>query len=182
MRIAARGVSFMSDRTTYAASTHSSTATLLTARRILPVLLDRFTLRPPFPQRDLHLDMLTEPVVNEPDISIVRLDIDAVTRDAHIERATAAHAAWIIAVFPFVDHLAALVFQPQRMQQPRIDHAAGNTVKGCQLYFCTLGTAGDRINAHDIIADGNARARRLRVPTLPASPGFCTSYRSQIAP
>ena len=63
--------------------------------------------------------MLTEPVVNEPDISIVRLDIDAVTRDAHIERATAAHAAWIIAVFPFVDRLTALVFQPQRMQQPQ---------------------------------------------------------------
>ena len=60
--------------------------------------------------------MLAEPVINEPDISIVRLDINAVTRDAHIERATAAHAAWIIAVFPFVDHLAALVFQPQRMR------------------------------------------------------------------
>lgn len=116
--------------------------------------------------------MLAEPVINEPDISIVRLDIDAVTRDAHIERATAAHAAWIIAVIPFVDHLAALVFQPQRMQQPRIDHAAGNTVEGRQLHFCALGTAGDRINAHDIIADGNARARRLRVPTLPALTRF----------
>ena len=77
--------------------------------------------------------MLAEPVVNEPDISIVRLDIDAVTRDAHIERAAAAHKARIIVILqPLIDRLTALVFQPQRMQQPRIDHAAGNTVKASE--------------------------------------------------
>ena len=54
------------------------------------------------------------------------------------------------------------------MQQPRIDHAAGNTVKARQLHFCALGTAGDRINARDIIADRESRPRCLRVPTLPA--------------